>query len=331
MTLTITNKLGFLRVIFWFNFALLGASEVAKFKVTEWKGCPESEFRYLAIPQLSIGECAHECKIRPICKSVVYRRLLHLCEIFSTENEIVLKSPGRSPCVFIRRNDIEQDQDPWCNCTERQVYNTLTGACTVKECSPYNETDFAILGNQNHIGAKVEIACDLGWETLNPTATCQSDGNWSQELQCTQKCPVMNTILVHQEGTSDFRLQFHLEKISQSDAMAECEKSQTRLVRIDSEVKRSYVTNILTACRDLSKYNYWTDGSNKNPDYPNDCSMWFSDGTKMPLGNKHWQDDRPIKYDSSTMCARMESYSDFRWRDAYCYENNTFICEKIPQ
>lgn len=89
-------------------FGFFVKSEVAKYQVTEWGRCPDSSKRYLAIHSVSVGECAYQCRIRPICKSVGYSRRLHLCEIFSEEELLLSISPGKTPCFFIHSKDIEQ-------------------------------------------------------------------------------------------------------------------------------------------------------------------------------------------------------------------------------
>lgn len=56
--------------------------------------------------------------------------------------------------------------------------------------------------------------------------------------------------------------------------------------------------------------------------------MRFSDGQKMPEGDAWWESGRPV-ITKSSMCARLHHLQGFRWRDAYCNDTDSFICEKV--
>ncbi|XP_060558141.1 uncharacterized protein LOC132718460 [Ruditapes philippinarum] len=297
----------------------------AEYKITDWRRCPDSKTRYLAIPQISIEQCVHECKVRPVCKAISYQRLLRLCEIYSTEVDLGLKpSAGRTPCVFIARKDIKQDTIT-CNCTDGQVCNTSSGSCSIKECSPYDNGGGSVTvhGNRNEVKSKIKLSCQSNGGNLKQTSICNSYGNWSQRLECPhQECPDGDEWL-QQDIMPNFELQFNMQKMTHPKAKQSCENSGNRLVRIDSIVKREYIKGIGTLCEGLNT-DFWTDGSN----FLGDAAMRFSDKNAMPLGGTFWEKGRPDNSDTRDRCARSQPNIGYRWRDAYCEEPFPFICEK---
>ncbi|XP_045184352.2 sushi, von Willebrand factor type A, EGF and pentraxin domain-containing protein 1-like [Mercenaria mercenaria] len=148
--------------------------------------CRSTDGRFAFLHRLSISQCVEQCGLRPHCAALNYRRRAQVCELFSVADEGV-KTVG--DCLFIPASKINVLQSVCGACEEGKVCDTNTHTCIYKECeaasAPLNGQ---IFGNKNEIRATIKYQCDNDQPDSSVNAVCQTDGQWSANVNCTTGC-----------------------------------------------------------------------------------------------------------------------------------------------
>ena len=135
------------------------------------------------LTKLSYVECLNQCRLRPYCLSVHYKRLFKVCEINDATavggiNEC-LQSVYKEKAATDDTRVCENNVCPFgSKCSE-------TG-CTISECEPLPVSPNRIVqGNRNSVGTKLKFTCDQGFNLSGGEfSECLDDGKWSYNTNC---------------------------------------------------------------------------------------------------------------------------------------------------
>ena len=132
------------------------------------------------LTKVSYAECLDQCRLRPYCLSVQYKRLFKVCEINDAKAVGGINECLRS--VYKEKDDTKVCENNVCpfgaKCSE-------TG-CTISECEPLPVSPNRIVqGNRNRVGNKLKFTCDKGFHLSGREfSECLDDGTWSYDTKC---------------------------------------------------------------------------------------------------------------------------------------------------
>ena len=135
------------------------------------------------LTRVSYAECLDQCRLRPYCLSVHYKRLFKVCEINDAK-----AVGGINECLrSVYKEKADTDDTRVCENNVCPFGSKCTeSGCKIAECEPLpTRPNRTVWGNRNSVGNKLKFTCDQGFHLSDREfSECLDDGTWSYDTKC---------------------------------------------------------------------------------------------------------------------------------------------------